>query len=77
MFLREWILLSWHGTTRQLLTQYSTITGSTASIKQPASIALLVVAFALVPVFIFWVGRQEKLGRPAIIPVSSNPLHQH
>jgi hypothetical protein len=25
---------------------------------------------ALIPVFIFWVGRQERLGRPAIIPVS-------
>ena len=26
---------------------------------------------ALIPVFIFWVGRQERLGRPAIIPVSN------
>ena len=46
------------------------ITGSTMDIKKPATIALLAVALALIPVFIVWVGRQESLGRPAIIPNS-------
>jgi len=49
---------------------FAAITGSQSTIRQPSSIGLLVVAFALVPAFIFWVGRQEKLGRPAIIPNS-------
>lgn len=49
---------------------FAAITGSTADIKQPSSIALLAVAIALVPAFIFWVGRQERLGKPAIIPNS-------
>lgn len=49
---------------------FAAITGSQSTIRQPSSIALLVVAFALVPAFIMWVGRQEKLGRPAIIPNS-------
>ena len=49
---------------------FATITGSTANITEPSSIALLAIAFALIPCFIFWVGRQERLGRPAIIPNS-------
>ncbi|KAK3709977.1 hypothetical protein LTR37_010596 [Vermiconidia calcicola] len=49
---------------------FATITGGTDSMKQPESIAMLVVAFALVPVFIWWVGRQENRGKPAIIPNS-------
>lgn len=31
---------------------------------------MLLVSLALIPVFIFWVGRQERLGRPAVIPNS-------
>lgn len=54
------------------LTLYRSITGSTASIRQPTSIALLIVALALIPVFIYWVGRQERLGKPAIIPVRNH-----
>lgn len=49
---------------------FASITGSTSNIREPASIALLSVAFALIPVFVLWVGRQERLGRPAIIPNS-------
>ena len=48
----------------------STITGSVHRIQEPSSIALLCIAAALVPAFITWVGRQERLGRPAIIPNS-------
>lgn len=46
------------------------ITGSTASLRHPTVIALLSLGIALIPVFIMWVSRQEKLGKPAIIPNS-------
>lgn len=49
---------------------FAAITGSATDLRQPATIALLSTAIALVPVFIFWVGRQERLGKPAIIPNS-------
>jgi nitrate/nitrite transporter NarK len=49
---------------------YSNITGNTANIREPLVIALLTIGLALIPTFIFWVGRQEGLGRPAIIPNS-------
>ncbi|WPH04306.1 Hypothetical protein R9X50_00719500 [Acrodontium crateriforme] len=49
---------------------FAAITGTTKEIARPYSIALLITAIALVPAFIFWVGRQERLGRPAIIPNS-------
>jgi len=46
------------------------ISGNTADIRHPSTIAVLIVAIALIPAFILWVGRQERLGRPAIIPNS-------
>jgi len=46
------------------------ITNQASSIKQPANIVLLVLSLALVPAFVAWVGRQEKLGKPALIPNS-------
>jgi predicted MFS family arabinose efflux permease len=49
---------------------FATIAGSRSSIRQPSSIVLLTLAILLIPAFILWVGRQEKLGRPAIIPNS-------
>ncbi|KAK6432012.1 hypothetical protein LTR95_011823 [Oleoguttula sp. CCFEE 5521] len=49
---------------------FAAITGSQSTIRQPSSIAMLVTAFVLIPAFIFWVGRQEHLGRPALIPNS-------
>ena len=49
---------------------FATITGNTADIKEAKTLATLVIAFALIPLFVFWVGRQERLGRPAIIPNS-------
>ncbi|KAF2028722.1 MFS general substrate transporter [Setomelanomma holmii] len=39
-------------------------------IREPTTLGLLITALELIPAFIFWVGRQEKLGRPAIIPNS-------
>lgn len=46
------------------------ITGSPRSIKQPKNIVLLVLSLALMLGFILWAGRQERLGRPALIPNS-------
>lgn len=38
--------------------------------SEPHTVALLVVALLLVPFFVFWEGRQERLGRPAVLPNS-------
>ena len=46
------------------------LTGAVTSIKKPATIALFVTAFVFMIGFVTWVGRQERLGRPAIIPNS-------
>lgn len=37
-------------------------------IKKPANIVLLSLSMALIPAFIMWMNRQEKLGKPALIP---------
>ncbi|KAJ9606539.1 hypothetical protein H2200_008547 [Cladophialophora chaetospira] len=49
---------------------FAVLTGNVSSIKAPTNIACLSIAVALIPAFVFWVGRQERLGRPAIIPNS-------
>jgi MFS family permease len=49
---------------------FATLTGSVSTIREPITITLLSLAVVLVPVFSYWVHRQEKLGRPAIIPNS-------
>ncbi|KIW85271.1 hypothetical protein Z517_00661 [Fonsecaea pedrosoi CBS 271.37] len=49
---------------------FAVLTGNVSSIKSPTNIACLSTAVALIPAFILWVGRQEKLNRPAIIPNS-------
>ncbi|KAK4942309.1 hypothetical protein LTR10_017916 [Elasticomyces elasticus] len=49
---------------------FAALTGSVSSIRAPSTIACLSLAIVLIPVFVMWVGRQEKLGRPAIIPNS-------
>jgi Na+/melibiose symporter-like transporter len=46
------------------------ISESSSAIRKPATLATLIISLALIPAFIIWVGRQEKLGRPAIIPNS-------
>lgn len=38
--------------------------------QQPYAIALLVLAALLVPFFVLWEARQERLGRPAVLPNS-------
>ena len=46
------------------------ITSDILHIRQSTNVALLSISAALVPAFIFWVGRQEKLHKPALIPNS-------
>lgn len=48
----------------------STVTASASNLKDGPSIALLVISLAIIPAFVFWVGRQERLGKPALIPNS-------
>jgi hypothetical protein len=54
----------------QELTESRLISGKTAKIREPTTLGLLITAILLVPAFVVWVGRQERLGRPAIIPNS-------
>lgn len=49
---------------------FATIAASRSSIREPSSIVLLTLSLLFIPLFIFWVGRQENKGRPAIIPNS-------
>lgn len=46
------------------------ITSDIGYIRKPANVILLGLSLALVPAFIFWVGRQEKLQKPALVPNS-------
>jgi hypothetical protein len=52
----------------------SALTGDLTMMKQPVNITLLVLSFVFLAAFVLWVGRQERLGRPALIP---NSLWQH
>ncbi|KAK2020778.1 MFS general substrate transporter [Colletotrichum zoysiae] len=42
--------------------------GATRFVRRPHAIVLFVLAGLLFVFFVFWEGRQEKLGRPAILP---------
>ncbi|RKU40051.1 hypothetical protein DL546_001803 [Coniochaeta pulveracea] len=46
------------------------VTVDMSAISEPANIGLLTVSALLFPTFALWVQRQEKLGRPALIPNS-------
>jgi len=48
----------------------SLISDSSSSIRKPTTLSMLLISLGLIPTFIYWVGRQERLGRPAIIPNS-------
>ncbi|KAF2158497.1 hypothetical protein M409DRAFT_38214 [Zasmidium cellare ATCC 36951] len=39
-------------------------------IRRPVNIVLLAISIALLPAFVLWMHRQEKLGKPAVIPNS-------
>ena len=49
---------------------FAQVTSSTSNIRHPSNITLLAISVALIPSFIFWVGRQERMQRPAAIPNS-------
>ncbi|MCJ1385634.1 hypothetical protein MMC17_008757 [Xylographa soralifera] len=46
----------------------ASLTGSTASVRSPATITTLSTAIVLIPAFILWMSRQQRLNRPALIP---------
>ncbi|KAI4197703.1 MAG: hypothetical protein LQ350_005772 [Teloschistes chrysophthalmus] len=48
----------------------ATITGHLSHIRDASTIALLSISMALIPLFVFWIGRQEKNNKPALIPNS-------
>ena len=48
----------------------SAVSGDAAHIRQPDIVAMLSLSFALMPAFVLWMKRQEKLGHPALIPNS-------
>lgn len=54
----------------------ATITANDSAISLPSNITILILAVLLLPAFVYWVHRQEKLGRPALIPNSiwRNPV---
>lgn len=49
---------------------FAALTGAVLTIREPTTISLVVLAILLIPAFALWVQRQERLGRPAIIPNS-------
>lgn len=51
-----------------LLYVLATVSSSYMSIRQPTSASLLVVSLVLLIMFPFWMNRQTKKGRPALIP---------
>ena len=48
----------------------ASLTGDASAMRQPVNITLLAIGVLLIPGFVWWVGRQERLNRPAIIPNS-------
>jgi hypothetical protein len=44
------------------------LTNDISNIEKPVNIALLFISVVLVPVFIVWEQRQERLQKPALIP---------
>lgn len=46
------------------------LTDSVSAIHSTLNIYLIVCGLALIPIFLYWTGHQERLGRPALIPMS-------
>lgn len=46
------------------------LASTTSAIRRPDNIVLLTLSLLLIPIFILWVQRQERFGRPALIPNS-------
>ena len=55
---------------KQSADKCSTLSDNVDNIKTASNVALLIVSVGLIPAFVFWVSRQEKRGRPALIPNS-------
>jgi len=53
-----------------VLILFRMITADVVSIKHPSNIAILSMSLALIPSFVFWMARQERLQRPALVPNS-------
>ncbi|KAI4258845.1 MAG: hypothetical protein LQ352_001056 [Teloschistes flavicans] len=53
-----------------LLLWPANITGQLSHIKEASTIALLSISMALIPAFVFWIGRQERHNKPALVPNS-------
>lgn len=70
-FVLGWELFSpaYRARTEELI-MFRIVSVSYTNIRKPEYIVLLCIAILLLPVFMFWVARQEKLGRPALIPNS-------
>ncbi|KAF2844367.1 integral membrane protein [Plenodomus tracheiphilus IPT5] len=49
---------------------FTTITDKVVNITQPGTLVTLILSVVLAPAFVLWVGRQERLGKPAVIPNS-------
>ncbi|KAK0645266.1 putative MFS-type transporter [Lasiodiplodia hormozganensis] len=47
---------------------FAAITGAARSMREPANVAMLCTALALLPAFWLWMRRQARLRRPALIP---------
>ncbi|CAO2654471.1 Nn.00g112040.m01.CDS01 [Neocucurbitaria sp. VM-36] len=67
----DWIGIAMGSASVALLSYcFALISEDTGKISEPPTLGLLITAIVLIPSFILWVGRQEKLGRPAVIPNS-------
>lgn len=49
---------------------FAEVTYSGSVMREAYNIVLMAVAVLLIPFFVFWIRRQERLGRPAILPSS-------
>ncbi|KAI9740909.1 MAG: hypothetical protein M1818_004515 [Claussenomyces sp. TS43310] len=50
--------------------ELSVVTGNLSSIRDGQNVAFLCIACAMAPTFVYWMHRQEKQGRPVLIPNS-------
>lgn len=67
----DWIGVAAASTSLALLSYiFAQISFSGSTMRAPHNIVLVVVGGLLLPVFVWWEGRQERLGRPAILPNS-------
>ncbi|KXJ94863.1 major facilitator superfamily domain-containing protein [Microdochium bolleyi] len=67
----DWIGVAAASTSLALLSYiFAQVSFSGSSMRAPHNIVLVTVGVLLLPFFVLWEGRQERLGRPAILPNS-------